>query len=1041
MSDTDLSSLDDFRYYAFISYSHKDSRWADRLHRALETYRVPKALHDLTDHHTKLPKRIFPVFKDAEELPSSHNLSASISLALEQSRFLIVICSPHSAKSRWVNEEIKAFKALGREDRILCLIVDGAPNAVTLGNGTTNECFPKALRLPLDLGKHSLDNRLEPLAADARPGHGGRKTALLKLIAGILGVNFDALRERDQKRRLRRVQSIAGAALLLAGALTMLSLNLFNARNTIETRLVEAYRNQGISANIEGDHQRALLYFEAIRDLVGDDPIVQIAHSDSWAQLEPLVLEIDGDGTAIEFIEFNSDSTAVFVKSESGVIRRVDISTGELTDFSSTRYLIPGRALSRFGERIVTLSRQTDPADANRVIRSINVADQTGRVTAQLPWPRELPNPDRLIISDDGKVVLIVINSVVGDHLVQTWHVDTNPQVTAQLVPDESPGNVRYSLSDDGRYVAITAYTGDSDFWIELRDTNSLSLKGRVALPTRPESVLFLPPLNGEDSFVVGMVNGQIQNYSITGELPLNWSQNPWEYADQVESLSLAPSNDRFLAATSLGFAAEFDVQSGEILSYVQERFDDVLYASAYSPNGDVGIISGKTVSVAAQQAEDDPSNVMTFDFSKTWIGTFGQTVAFSGDGALVGVGSKDGTLRVWNFSGTEAEALTRKIYAEDENSLASVSPIGAGQYILAGSAFHSFRAGDEAPVFLGPVRAFSSAVALHHDVIGYAGGGLEMVNLSTGAETWHPSLQISVSSIIEANPVEGAVAIIAALPGGSLMGFGADGVALPSFYSGDGLASNPSDIWIDSNGRIVVAGFNDARIAIGQLGGVGITDVILANLPGSPPVFLTGTSQHILAKNSDGIWHLQATSGNITALDLGDLAAVEVFTLSGTTYVISVSKQGMPSLYDLDGQLLKQGQFVGAPIEKPLLSSSSDEVGEHVAVHINPKTQTGILASSLNHAVYIWRLPDLQLLWRSPPLSGGTSFSGGLSIFGFDETGLRLLVGFSNPVLGISGLAELVIPNHVPTSTQAQDYLNNVARIKLDDTGHVFPR
>jgi hypothetical protein len=33
-----------FRYYAFISYSHQDKTWADWLHKALETYVVPKRL-------------------------------------------------------------------------------------------------------------------------------------------------------------------------------------------------------------------------------------------------------------------------------------------------------------------------------------------------------------------------------------------------------------------------------------------------------------------------------------------------------------------------------------------------------------------------------------------------------------------------------------------------------------------------------------------------------------------------------------------------------------------------------------------------------------------------------------------------------------------------------------------------------------------------------------------------------------------------------------------------------------------------------------
>ncbi len=61
----------------------------------------------------------------------------------------IVICSPQAAKSKWVNEEILAFKRLGREDRIFCLIVGGEPNATDMPGREDEECFPPALRFRL----------------------------------------------------------------------------------------------------------------------------------------------------------------------------------------------------------------------------------------------------------------------------------------------------------------------------------------------------------------------------------------------------------------------------------------------------------------------------------------------------------------------------------------------------------------------------------------------------------------------------------------------------------------------------------------------------------------------------------------------------------------------------------------------------------------------------------------------------------------------------------------------------------------------------
>ena len=128
-----------------------------------------------------------------------------------------MICSPQAAKSRWVNEEIIAFKRLGREDRIFCLIVDGEPNATDLPGRAEEECFPPALRFRLGADGQLSEIRTEPIAADAREGKDGRRSAKLKLIAGVLGVGYDALRRREQQRRNRRLFALTCAALARHG--------------------------------------------------------------------------------------------------------------------------------------------------------------------------------------------------------------------------------------------------------------------------------------------------------------------------------------------------------------------------------------------------------------------------------------------------------------------------------------------------------------------------------------------------------------------------------------------------------------------------------------------------------------------------------------------------------------------------------------------------------------------------------------------------------------------------------------------------------
>lgn len=201
------------RYWAFISYSHRDSRWADWLHKSLESYRPPRKLIGTANSRGVVPKRLAPVFRDREELASATDLGAVITEALDRSRCQIVICSPHAAQSKWVNEEILNFKRLGREERIFCLIVAGEPNASDMPGRAEEECFPPALRYRLGADGAVGDVRTEPIAADARAGKDGRRNAKLKLIAGVLGVGYDSLRRREQQRRNRRLVVIASAAI------------------------------------------------------------------------------------------------------------------------------------------------------------------------------------------------------------------------------------------------------------------------------------------------------------------------------------------------------------------------------------------------------------------------------------------------------------------------------------------------------------------------------------------------------------------------------------------------------------------------------------------------------------------------------------------------------------------------------------------------------------------------------------------------------------------------------------------------------------
>ena len=228
------------RYFAFISYSHHDELWASWLHKALETYRVPSRLVGQSTAAGTIPRRLLPIFRDRDELASATDLSRKVNAALAHSHHLIVICSPQSAASRWVDEEILAFKRLGGSERIFCLIVAGEPNASGVAGREAEECFAPALRHAIGADGQLTHERTEPIAADAREGKDGRANAKLKLIAGLLDVGFDALKQRELQRRNRRMAIVTAAALLIMAITTTLAITALIARHDAERRQKQA---------------------------------------------------------------------------------------------------------------------------------------------------------------------------------------------------------------------------------------------------------------------------------------------------------------------------------------------------------------------------------------------------------------------------------------------------------------------------------------------------------------------------------------------------------------------------------------------------------------------------------------------------------------------------------------------------------------------------------------------------------------------------------------------------------------------------------
>jgi hypothetical protein len=194
-----------FEYYAFISYKREDEKWAKWLQKKLEGYRLPAIIRK---EIPRLPKRIRPIFRDKTDLGAGM-LTENLRKELEKSQYLIVICSPLSAQSEWVGNEITAFTEMGRAKRIIPFIVDGKPNS-----NDERECF------------HPVIKEKIPDALGININEIGKQQAYVKVAAKLLDLRFDTLWNRflREQRKQRVIAAVAGL-LFLVGSVVVWDYN------------------------------------------------------------------------------------------------------------------------------------------------------------------------------------------------------------------------------------------------------------------------------------------------------------------------------------------------------------------------------------------------------------------------------------------------------------------------------------------------------------------------------------------------------------------------------------------------------------------------------------------------------------------------------------------------------------------------------------------------------------------------------------------------------------------------------------------------
>ena len=641
-----------YHYWAFISYSHADEAWAGWLHRALEKYRVPRHLSWPGTRSDTIPRRLIPVFRDADELPVSADLGAKLREALQASRFLVVICSPRSASSKWVNEEIREFQAAGGENRILAVIVDGEPHAAD----PARECFPPALR----------QGAAEPLACDMREQHDGRSNCKLRLIAGMLGVGFDELRQREKLRRRRRILLATAASLLLVmilGAFTYysarqsaiaesrrlalesqeivssdpaaaleLAIEAASSAQTVEAaralsasmssqliRTILKHPSEVMSAAFSPDAQRVL---SCLRD-----GSAQVRDSSNGDLLFSSGRENSSPGNAPGSCFLSADASMILTASPVSAVRLWDAGSGDLlTTFSGHEGGLVSAGFSPDGSRVVTGGH-----DATARVWDV----RSGRQLSVFEG-HETPVEHAFFFPDNARVVTI------GRHgKAVVWNVSSGEEITR--FGEHLPVVQDALLSPDGSRLLISNYQYDARLW----DPSSGRLIGQLG--TR-----FLGAAFSGDSrrLVTGSGDGEVRVWETADAMLVK----TLPHDEMVDSVLVSPDGSLVLTADTWphvwqmpepggGATAEiFSLRSSDEGAVLADISGDGKLLLTHVPGGH---------SLRVWKITDGP-HLRSFGEPDQRIGN----VLFSPDGSRIMTSGS--LIQFWNASGTRRMATTQ---------------------------------------------------------------------------------------------------------------------------------------------------------------------------------------------------------------------------------------------------------------------------------------------------------------------------------------------------------------------------------------------
>jgi WD40 repeat protein len=566
-------------YDAFVSYSHAaDGQLAPALQSAMQRLARP--------WHRRWALR---VFRDESALSANPHLWSSITTALDDAAWFVLLASPEAAGSEWVNREVDYWLANKSVERILPVVTDGTWEWDPVARRLTGSSVPAALVDAFADEPRHVDLRWAHESEELDLRNSRFRDVVAQLAAPMHGVAKDEL-ESEDVRLHRRARRLARGGVSVLAVLVVISL--------VTTGFALVQRSNANHQRNRADLERRSAEEQAL--VAESGHLAALAENRSSTQLDlALLLAVQGHRIR-DSVETRRGLLAALGESPHAVA----LQQGFIQNVTAAAFS-PDRTLVALGENdgsvhVWNIAKRTEarafPGQVGSVVSIAFSPDahllavlsaqsarlfstSSGRpIGAVMARPEGLGRNAAVEFDHRGHAVA----TLTGSGILALWAVPSGRPVRAPI--DTKVGAVAMSFSPDDRTIATSSSTiGATSFPLSLVDVGS-GAATTIEARDNANALSF----NADGSLLaVGEVSGGLELFDVPARRMLWRAGGP---AGLVTSVTFGPGG-RIVSGTDHGSVVVWDATTGRQIGAPLSGLDGGIRRVAFTNDG-TGVVA-----------------------------------------------------------------------------------------------------------------------------------------------------------------------------------------------------------------------------------------------------------------------------------------------------------------------------------------------------------------------------------------------------------------------------------------------------------------